>query len=169
MGTTNDARTNNLPSHGFELERPTKDEMFLEIAQIVATRSTCQRNGVGVIITNWEGTTIVSMGYNGNARGMLNMCDTQEPGACGCIHAETNALIKAPYNAGPLVLYSTVSPCAACAKLILNSQVVRVVFRQKYRNFEVGAQILQHGSVDCVHLPWPPEPGEGIPRIEELR
>jgi dCMP deaminase len=80
-------------------------------------------------------TTVYSLGYNGNAKGLPNGCDTSTPGACGCLHAEDNALLKAPYQGvGALILFCTHNPCIVCAKRILNSRVARVVFRHEYRD-----------------------------------
>lgn len=113
--------------------RPSRDEMFMQLAHVVAYRSTCQRAHVGAIITNMDGTSIKSMGYNGNARGLTDGCDTTTPGLCGCLHAEENALLKAPYGP-PLTMFTTASPCLACAKRILNSSVRRIVYDQPYRD-----------------------------------
>lgn len=113
--------------------RPSRDEMFMQLAHVVAYRSTCQRAHVGAIITNMDGTSIKSMGYNGNARGLPDGCDTTTPGLCGCLHAEENALLKAPYGP-PLTMFTTASPCLACAKRILNSSVRRIVWDQPYRD-----------------------------------
>ena len=90
---------------------------------------------------------IVGIGYNGNARGLDNDCDTAEPGFCGCIHAEVNALLKAPYQGGPYVLYTTCSPCVPCAKLILNSAVKVVYYAEAYRDI-AGITLLQAHGVD---------------------
>lgn len=108
--------------------------MFMQMAEIAAQRSTCQRAAVGCIITDLSGTSIVSIGYNGNARGLPNHCDTANPGECGCIHAEANALIKAPFHQGALTMYSTTQPCIDCAKLIINSAVRTVIFKDLYRD-----------------------------------
>jgi dCMP deaminase len=133
-------------------ERISKDEMFMRMAEVAALRSTCLRLSVGAIITNWDQTTVVSLGYNGNARGLDNGCDTTTPGACGCIHAELNALLKAPY--GPsLRLYTTHSPCQACAKLVLNSSVKQVYYRIAYRSL-AGLNLLEsvkHVEVEQLH------------------
>lgn len=125
--------------------RPSRQAMFMAMAQAAAQRSTCDRRIVGCIITTMDGTSIVSLGYNGNARGLPDGCDSKEVGACGCIHAEANALIKAPYHQGPLHLYTTTAPCLACAKLILNSQVKVVYFKEDYRSYEGVKVLLQHG------------------------
>jgi dCMP deaminase len=131
--------------------RPSVDEMYLSMADVVARRATCQRLQVGCIIADWERTSVLAMGYNGHHRGGRNGClRPDEPGNCGCtLHAEENALIKAPYDRGPLVLYATHNPCVACASRILNSRVRRVVFRQLYRSTE-SIDILRAGGVEVV-------------------
>lgn len=133
------------------MTRISRDEMFMEMAEIASQRSTCSRLQVGCIITTTDGTAIVGIGYNGNARGLPNTCDTDVPGDCGCIHAEINALIKAPYHDGELTLYTTVSPCVDCSKLILNSRVKRVVYRSLYRRQD-GLNLLIERGLDVDHL-----------------
>lgn len=130
--------------------RITKAQMFMQIANVVKNRSTCLRSKVGCIITNEQGTVIVSMGYNGNAKGLPNFCDGTEPGKCGCIHAEINALLKAPYDMNaPLHLYTTMSPCLSCSKLILNSAVSHIFIQDLYRTTE-GLRILIQSGVKCI-------------------
>lgn len=130
------------------LERPSKEEMFLRIAEVVATRSTCSRLSVGAVVTDWEMTTIWSMGYNGAARGLQNGClRPDEPGNCGCtMHAEVNALIKAPYHEGPLVMFCTHNPCSSCSHAIINSKVRKVIYRTEYRAVD-GVNLLRGAGV----------------------
>lgn len=130
--------------------RLTLEEMYLEIARIVAKRSTCHRLQVGAVVTNWEMATVWSIGYNGNARGLPNGCESLEPGKCMCLHAETNALIKAPYHQGPLKMFITHTPCKMCAKAIINSAVKEVHCWDRYRSSE-GIDLLL-GSGIPVHV-----------------
>jgi dCMP deaminase len=124
--------------------------MFLGILNVIQLRATCSRGGVSAIVTNEHLTTILSMGYNGTARGLLNGCDRETPGDCGCVHAEANALIKAPYDERRLTLISLYSPCADCAKLIINSSVKVLAYRREYR--------ISHG-MDMLHkLGWTHDP-----------
>lgn len=116
------------------------------MALLAAERSSCSRLKVGAIITSWDGTQVVGIGYNGNARGLPNACDRKDPGRCGCVHAETNALIKAPYDRGDLIMYVTHSPCEACAKLIINSAVKRVIYNEVYRD-PVGLELMQYAGL----------------------
>ena len=129
--------------------RISRDIMFMVMAMAAGARSTCQRLQVGCIITNMQGTKVLGIGYNGNAAGLANQCDSTEPGACGCIHAEVNALLKAPYETTiPLTLYTTHSPCLSCSKLILNSAVTRVVYLEEYR-LDEGIRLLRQHGITC--------------------
>jgi dCMP deaminase len=128
-------------------ERPSKELLMAEIARITAFRSTCLRAHVGAVITNDELTNIVSMGYNGTARALPNGCDDpKRQGDCGCVHAEANALIKAPYDRGHLFMFTTTTPCVDCAKLIINSRVSRVYAQREYRD-PTGAHLLVRAGV----------------------
>lgn len=124
------------------VHRPTKEDLMIQIAGLVSERSTCQRLKVGAIVTDAEMMTVLAMGYNGSARGQPNTCDSPEPGRCGCVHAEANALIKAPYHQGPLVMFCTHTPCIRCAKLIINSRVSKVYCFSAYRLTE-GVELLR--------------------------
>lgn len=141
-------------------KRISKFGMFLEMAQTVSQRSTCGRSHVGAIITDQRGTNVVAIGYNGNARGMPNKCDSSTPGECGCVHAEANALIKAPYQQGPLTLFTTMSPCVDCAKLIVNSAVTTVWYEFAYRDHS-GLFLLRMVGLHA-------EPLHDIDRSEEI-
>src|SRR6266550_2535309 len=71
------------------------EEVYMRMAEELAKRSTCARLQVGSVITSGDLTQVLGIGYNGNARGLPNRCDGTEPGRCGCIHSEANALVKA--------------------------------------------------------------------------
>lgn len=126
----------------------------MQIAELTAQRSTCARLKVGCVIANAELTNIVSFGYNGPGRALPNGCTSETPGACGCLHAEENALIKAPYDAGPLVLFTTTLPCSNCAQRILNSRVTAVYYREWYRD-PTGLGYLSRGGVEFTLLKRP--------------
>lgn len=125
------------------------DEYFMQIAQVVATRSTCDRKHVGAVIV--RDRTILSTGYNGSIRGMPHCDDAghmMEDGHCtATIHAETNAILQAAKNGVMIAgadLYVTASPCWPCFKMIANAGLVRIVFGELYRDtriFEVAERI----------------------------
>ena len=99
------------------------EEVYMRMAEELAKRSTCARNQVGSVIATGDLTQVLGIGYNGNARGLANHCDGSEPGRCGCLHSEANALIKAGAQTPGKVMFVTVSPCVMCAMMIINSTV----------------------------------------------
>ena len=123
------------------------EEVFMRMAEELAKRSTCARNQVGTVITNPDLTQVLGVGYNGNARGLPNACDGTEPGRCGCIHSEQNALIKAGAQEHGKVMFVTLSPCVMCAKMTINSNVAKVYYRSAYRD-PAGLDVLRQGGVE---------------------
>lgn len=124
------------------------EEVFMRMAEELAKRSTCARNQVGTVIASADLTQVLGIGYNGNARGLPNTCDGTEPGRCGCIHSEANALIKAGAQTPGKQMFVTVSPCVMCAKMTVNSNVARVYYRVAYRD-PVGIDVLLGGGVEA--------------------
>jgi dCMP deaminase len=111
--------------------------MFMEIAQVVAKRSTCMRLNVGAVLVNKE-RSIVAIGYNGVPRGSPHCAGNECPGKHHChetIHAEDNAMGHLPVGTqGPLDLYVTDSPCAQCYdKLVRDGRISRIFFATPYR------------------------------------
>lgn len=123
------------------------EEVYMRMAEELAKRSTCARNQVGTVITTGDLTQVLGIGYNGNARGLPNRCDTDQPGGCGCVHSEANALLKAGAQTSGKRMFVTVAPCVMCAKMIVNSNVERVYYRRAYRLSD-GIQVLQLGGVE---------------------
>lgn len=125
-------------------------EVYMRMAEELAKRSTCARLQVGTVITDATLANVLGIGYNGNARGFANGCDSSEPGRCGCIHSEVNALIKAPGLTPDKVVFVTASPCVMCAKLMINSGASHVFYRTPYRD-AAGLEVLRRGGVAPVH------------------
>jgi dCMP deaminase len=130
--------------------RPPLYEVYMRMAEELAKRSTCARLQVGTVITDARLENVVALGYNGNARGFPNRCDSDEPGRCGCIHSEQNALVKAPGQLRDKVAFVTASPCTACAKLIIQANVAWLFYREAYRD-PAGLAVLERGGVRTVH------------------
>lgn len=112
------------------------DEIYLNFARQLSQRSTCERLQVGCVITSIDYTQVYGIGYNGNAHGLDNNCDSIEPGNCGCLHAEQNACIHCTQQREtPKIVYCTHNPCVMCAKSIINLGGVKEVhYLNKYRN-----------------------------------
>jgi deoxycytidylate deaminase len=135
------------------MTRPTREQSMMEMAETMSRRSTCARAKVGCIITDYDMTRVYAMGHNGGVRGGANGCASPDKvGGCGCVHAEANALVKLSTEAQGLVLFTTVSPCEYCAKLIVNQGHIRAVrYRHQYR--DVAPILLLHNhSLSCVQV-----------------
>jgi len=121
-------------------------EVYMRMAEELAKRSTCSRLQVGTVVTDTQLENVVAIGYNGNAKGLPNKCDSTVPGLCGCLHSEVNALVKAPGGTRDKVIFVTDSPCVMCAKLMINSGVSHVFFRRQYRD-PSGVELLSSAGV----------------------
>ncbi len=116
--------------------RPTFESIYMELAFSLSRRSTCKRLQVGTVITSTDARRVLAVGYNGNATGLPHGCDRDEPGNCGCLHSEENAVINcdAPRLTEKIV-YVTHMPCVQCAKRLINVGSIRHIWYAKpYRN-----------------------------------
>ncbi len=116
-------------------KRPSFESIYLNLARTLAVRSTCSRLNVGTVITSTDYRKVLAVGYNGNATGLPNRCDREEPGNCGCLHSEENAVINcdSPRQVEKIV-FVTHLPCVPCAKRLINLGNVRqVYYGQDYR------------------------------------
>lgn len=159
------------------MERVSKTEYYLDIAQTVSERSTCLRKRYGSIIV--KNDVIISTGYNGAPRGRKNcsdlqFCQREKMGIprgeryelCRSVHAEANAIIAAPREQmlgatlyicctdpsdGSIV--SGTSSCMMCKRMILNAGIETVVIRDemgKYRTVRTSDWIEDDDSLSGV-------------------
>lgn len=129
--------------------RPRKEQAFMVFAAEMAKRATCDRLQVGAVFADSKMERILCAGYNGSYAGGPNGCDSAEPGNCGCIHAEVNALTKSRDDLHGSVCFVTTQPCKMCAKILVNRGVSRVVYLESYRN-EEGIVILRASGVEVM-------------------
>jgi dCMP deaminase len=143
-------------------ERPSFQEIYLRLAHALSARSTCKRLKVGTVITSTDFRRVLAVGYNGNATGLPNTCDRDEPGNCGCLHSEENAVINcdSPRHVEKLV-FVTHLPCVACAKRLINLGNVRgVYYHQDYRVRD-SVDLLRQVGIEVTQLePGPAGAGE---------
>ena len=134
-------------------ERPTFESIYMRLAQTLAERSTCVRLQVGTVITSTDFRKVLAVGYNGNATGLPNQCDRDEPGNCGCLHSEENAVINcdAPRQVEKVV-FVTHLPCVACAKRLINlGNVKKVYYGEDYRVRD-SVELLRAVGIDVEKL-----------------
>ncbi len=134
------------------INRPSWDKIWMQMAETIAQRSHHSTFKVGAIIVTSDNTQVLSLGYNGNAKGMSNVPQSEEPGCSGLLHAEINALLKLDYNnPKDKIMYLTLSPCENCAMAIINSGIKKVVYKNEYRN-KKGINMLKDANVQSVRL-----------------
>lgn len=157
--------------------RPSRADVLMHMAEAQAARSTCDRAQVGVVIAR-DGR-VLATGYNGAPAGLPH-CDHSGdevtethvsdgsdsrvistvytgPGCQNAVHAEANAIAYAARYGMALsgsVLYTTYTPCLACAQLVINSGITEVVALKPYRDvagrdliLAAGLRMIQLGEV----------------------
>lgn len=132
--------------------RINREDAMLAFAHVLALRSSCNRLQVGAVVTDADMLQVLGIGYNGNVAGGPNHCDRSTPGDCGCVHAELNALLKAPGIVSDKKLFTSVAPCVTCAKAIVNSRVTEVFFSSKYRVTD-GIDLLLERGIRVLYRP----------------
>jgi len=119
----------------------------MRFAENLALRSTCRRSSVGCVIVSMDSSAVLGLGYNGGPKGLNNDCLSDEPGKCGHLHAEINALIKATYrDAAEKKAYLTLSPCYNCAVALINFGIKEVIYKTRYRD-PAGIVVLVEAGV----------------------
>ncbi len=143
------------------------DHIFMNLATDLAKRSHCVKAQVGAVLT--KDTRIISIGYNGPPAQTHN-CDAEWPGT-GCprdskgscslaLHAEENAILYAVKNGANLegaTLYTTLSPCLPCSRLIYSAGIKKVYFDRSYAAYkgiasDEGVDFLNKFGVSAVRF-----------------
>lgn len=143
-------------------DRPTWDEYFMKIVELVKSRSTCLRRHVGALIV--KDKRILSTGYNGAPTGCkhcsevgclrekMNIPSGERHELCRASHAEQNAIAQAAYSGTSIkggVLYVTDQPCVLCAKLAINAGIEKIVFKGDYPD-KLSMDLLQEAGIRVV-------------------
>lgn len=145
--------------------RKSWNSYFMEIADIVKTRSTCIRRQVGAAIV--KDNRIITTGYNGAPSGLkhcidnggcererLNVPSGQRHELCRALHAEQNAIIQAAkigVSTEGATIYITTQPCVICAKMIINAGIKKVVYKASYPD-EMAMNMLEESGIEVVSV-----------------
>ncbi len=135
------------------------DQYFMEIAAVVALRSTCLRRKVGALLV--LNKRILSTGYNGAPSG-LSHCEEkgclreemkvpsgERHELCRGLHAEQNAIIQSAVHGVAIkgsTLYCTHYPCAVCAKMLVNAGIANVILASNYPD-ELAKELLVEAGI----------------------
>jgi dCMP deaminase len=151
-------------STGGVFMRPTWDEYFMNIVDMVKTRSTCLRRQVGAVIVRDK--RILTTGYNGTPSGLkhcgevgclrdeMKIPSGERHELCRGIHAEQNAIIQAAASGVSIqdsTIYVNLSPCILCTKMIINAGITRIVTREAY-NDALALKMLEESGIEYIKL-----------------
>ncbi|MEI6127824.1 MAG: cytidine/deoxycytidylate deaminase family protein [Pseudomonadota bacterium] len=140
-------------------KRPEWSEYFIDIARLVARRSTCTRRQVGAVLV--KDKRILSTGYNGAPTGLAHCVDMgclreknnipsgQRHELCRGLHAEQNAIIQAAYHGISIqgaTLYCTTMPCSICLKMLINAGIIKIVYEEGYPD-ELSENLLKETNI----------------------
>lgn len=142
--------------------RPSADQIFMDICDVVRKRSTCIRRAVGAALV--KDGQVLATGYNGAPRGSPH-CETclreemkvpsgERAELCRGVHAEQNVIIQAArhgVNINKSTLYCTNLPCSICAKMIINAGIKKIVYMDQYDD-ELAKKLLEEANIELVKM-----------------
>lgn len=135
------------------------DSVYMQTALLHASLSKAKRKQVGAVLVTKQG--VVLTGYNGTASGSDNSCEMVHYDAQGnysfitkpeVIHAELNTILKAAREGVSVLdstIYVTLSPCIACAAMLAQSGVKKVIYLEEYRD-NSGILLLKDCNVEVL-------------------
>lgn len=135
-----------------QLNRITREQMFIDIAKTVAKRSTCKRKQVGCLLV--RDNRVVAMGYNGVLPGIPDEMGLDKNGNSRTVHAEANAIAFCARNGiktDNCTLYCTLQPCEKCAELIIQAGITKVYYIDEYRD-KTGLEILKLNNIQTIKI-----------------
>ena len=127
-------------------------QAYMEVAKTFANLSTAVRLQVGAIVVKDD--RIISIGYNGMPSGWDNVCEHEGKTKPEVLHAESNAIAKlarSPESGEGASIFITHSPCIDCAKLIYQSGIATVYYKNDYRSTQ-GIEFLNKSNVRIVKV-----------------
>lgn len=146
------------------MHRPSWDQYFMDITNLVATRSSCMRRQVGALLV--KDRNILATGYNGVPSGIthctavgclrerLKVPSGERHELCRGLHAEQNAIIQAAKhgtNIDGATLYCTTMPCIICTKMIINAGITRVIYGEGYAD-ELAREMVAEAGIEVHHF-----------------
>jgi len=146
------------------MSRPSWDEYFMDITNLVAKRSTCLRRKVGAVLV--KDRNILATGYNGAPSGIPHCLDVgclrekmtvpsgERHELCRGLHAEQNAIIQAAYHGVGIrgaTLFCSNYPCTICIKMLINAGIKKIVYQDGYCD-ELAKDLIQQSSVEVVQF-----------------
>ncbi len=147
-----------------EENRPSWEAYFMDIAALVAKRSTCLRRAVGSAVV--KNKQILATGYNGAPTGVrhcievgclrqqMNVASGERHELCRGIHAEQNAIIQAAFHGVSIKgasLFCTNLPCSICAKMIINAGIKKIYYKDGYAD-QMSTEMMSEAGIEVIRF-----------------
>ena len=144
--------------------RPSWEDYFSEITDLVSKRSTCLRRQVGAVLV--KNKRILATGYNGAPTGMSHceevgcLRESQKVPSgerhelCRALHAEQNVIVQAAYHGIPIAgatLFCTTFPCVICAKMLINAGIKKIYYKEGYPD-ELSSEMLKEAGIEVLQI-----------------
>ena len=137
------------------MQRPTWDQYFMNIAEIVKTRSPDTKTKVGAVLVSLKDHRIISTGYNSICANMNDeIIDWSNRDYIHniVIHAETNAILYAQSKFEDAILYCTLSPCKDCIKLLSATKIRKIIYKNEYKDIELVKNLCKFFNMELIKI-----------------
>lgn len=130
------------------------NEYFINIASNIALKSKDIKKQVGAVLVSEDNNRIISTGYNGlpaNINDNINW-NNRELVHSMIIHAEMNCILYASSKFQNAILYSTLSPCKDCIKIIAAANIKTIIYLQKYKDFDISLNLCNYFNIKLIQF-----------------
>lgn len=127
---------------------------FINIAHVVKTRSPDPKTQVGAVLVSMKNNRIISTGYNGlpaNCNENINWENRPEVYEV-ILHAELNCLLYAESKFDETILYSTLSPCKDCIKILAASNIKKIIYDERYRDINETEKMCKFFNIELIQF-----------------
>jgi dCMP deaminase len=125
---------------------------FMNIAKMIALKSKDTKKQVGAILVSLSNNRIISSGYNGLPSGINDNIDWNDRDLVHSmiIHAEMNCILYAENKFENSILYSTLSPCKDCIKIIAAAKIKKVIYLEEYKDILISKELCNKFGIELI-------------------
>ena len=135
--------------------RPSWDKYFMDMAIVVSSRSPDPKKKVGAVLVDSR-NRIISTGYNAFPAGFLEKdvdWTDRDFVKDGVIHAEVNTILYSMSKYDNAVLYTTLSPCSECFKIIAGARIKKIYYKEEYnKNIEKSKKLAKMFEIEMIKI-----------------
>jgi len=149
----NNLYMNNLKQENKIKNRMTWNEYFMEVAEFISKRSSCNRLSVGSVIV--KNNRILATGYNGHIKGAEHTSLIEDGHEQMTIHSEINSICDCSgrgVSTKDATIYITHFPCINCTKAIIAAEINTIIYINDYKNNKICYDLMKLGKIKLIKL-----------------